>query len=377
MAVSGEQDWYVSGVFNMSFINLNDTFGDYTNRAGLAVVVNAEETGLTLMDFSLDQHASRHESAGADKVLHNNLAPAPKDHHSVALGLEWDGNWDIAHKPASVHEKGGDLEISHNNLDLSKNDHHDVGIGLEWNVSDNVAHKNASVHEAGGQLEISHNNLSLNADDHHSRYTDAEARSAIAVVSNEFIAKQLIKVDAVSGIQELWNNNNDTLVFFKALTGGDISLIYRDDNAGINKDIIVCKQSTMVSSLGPSVELQPIIMTLVEMPALEHEVQVQSTAYQLQYAWTLEIDPRYYEYRLHARFRANPYGGFDRVYCKAEVGGNIVAELTTRNTSLYWISSSWTALSTSGVKLVGIYLKNTSGSEAVYLDGFVLQVKYR
>lgn len=107
----GEKDWYVSGVFNMAFINLNDTFGDYVDRAGLVPKVNAVEDALEPSDAQIDSHVSRHESGGADELGHNNLALSYNDHHGVGAGIEWDGGNNVAHL-GGVHESGGALEIN-------------------------------------------------------------------------------------------------------------------------------------------------------------------------------------------------------------------------------------------------------------------------
>lgn len=100
---TGEQDWYISGVFNMSFTNLNDTFGDYIDRAGKAPKVNSAEDALTISDAQVDAHSSRHEEGGADEPT---------------------GITSKLNSHAGRHESGGADEILHNNLALTESDHH-------------------------------------------------------------------------------------------------------------------------------------------------------------------------------------------------------------------------------------------------------------
>ena len=101
---SGAPDWWIQGLIPMAWLNLVDTPGDYTLRAGLVPKVNAGEDALEFSDGKIDAHKARHKSGGADEIdisgltpglhetthrsggtdilLHSNLNPQPSDHHT-------------------------------------------------------------------------------------------------------------------------------------------------------------------------------------------------------------------------------------------------------------------------------------------------------
>jgi len=78
---SGAPDWWIQGLIPLQFLNLSDTPGDYTDKAGLVPEVNPGEGGLEWSDAKIDAHKSRHVVGGADALAHSDLNPSTSDHH--------------------------------------------------------------------------------------------------------------------------------------------------------------------------------------------------------------------------------------------------------------------------------------------------------
>lgn len=78
---SGAPDWWIQGIIPLSYVNLDDTPGDYIGRAGLVPEVNAGETALAWSAAKIDGHKSRHAVGGADALAHSDLDPQTSDHH--------------------------------------------------------------------------------------------------------------------------------------------------------------------------------------------------------------------------------------------------------------------------------------------------------
>ena len=85
---SGAPDWWIQGIIPMLFLNLGDTPGDYEDRAGLILKVNADEDALEFSDSEIDDHAADHEEGGSQEITHNSLDLGVSDHHTKFTALE-------------------------------------------------------------------------------------------------------------------------------------------------------------------------------------------------------------------------------------------------------------------------------------------------
>lgn len=99
----GAPDWYILGLYPLQFLQLEDTPGEYTDKAALGVKVDAAEENLEFTDMAPDAHKDRHKSGGADEIDITGLTP--KLHEAT-------------------HRSGGTDVLLHSNLNPQTSDHH-------------------------------------------------------------------------------------------------------------------------------------------------------------------------------------------------------------------------------------------------------------